>query len=302
MIIYVYGSDSFKKEINDLLTHSNIRLRLDENGEIIELETLEDLKNAIEDNPKNIYLIDDSKIIKKNSLNEKINFLKPKDGIEQDYLLDHGIGDLSVDSMDELAKHIIRKLEVEISEKENNEIQDSIIEIVESAYEEDDKENIGEEKNYIQLDDELSSLLSQREEVEEEPIIEEIDDITSFIEEIDEKSIQEEDIEELNHLSFDKDLDNIIENKDVIKTGVDMSNEFSEFDNLSEADILDALGGFDADDISTPKPQKKSIQPTVSATQTQSIDMGDASANEIAKLISSLLNNKTLEITIKVKD
>lgn len=296
MIIYVYGSDSFKKEINDLLNHANIKLRLDENGKIVELGTLENLKNAIEDNPKNIYLIDDTKIIKKNSLNQKINFLKPKDGIEQEYLLDYGIGDLSVDSMDELAKHIIRKLEAEIYEKEANEIQDSIVEIVENAYEKDEEES--NDKDFVQLDDELSALLSHKEEPKE-PIIEEIDDLTSFMEEIDEKVPA---FQELDDLSFDEDLANIIENKDVIKTGVDMSDEFSEFDNLSEADILEALGGFDASDMSTIQPQKKNTQTIASTTQSQSVNLGDASVNEIAKLISSLLNNKTLEITIKVKD
>ena len=127
MIIYIYGSENFKKEIKELLNHSNIKFRLDDTGEIKELKSLTSLKDAIEDNPKNIYLIDDSKIIKKNALNQKINFLKPKDGIEQEYLLDHGIGDISVDSMDELSKHIIRKLEAEAFDKESNEIQDYIV-------------------------------------------------------------------------------------------------------------------------------------------------------------------------------
>jgi hypothetical protein len=138
LIIYIYGSESFTKEIKELLNHSNIKFRLDENGEIKELKTLESLKNAIEDNPKNIYLIDDSKIIKKNTLNQKINFFKPKDGIEQEYLLDHGIGDISVDSMEELSKHIIKKLETEAFVQESNDIQDSIVEIVEDAYEKDE--------------------------------------------------------------------------------------------------------------------------------------------------------------------
>lgn len=111
MTIYIYGSDSFKNEINDVLRHSNIKFRLDDKGEIKELNTLNELKNAIEENPNNIYLIDDSKIIKKNILTDKIKFLKPKDGIEQEYLLDHGIGDVSVDSIEELSKHIIRRLD-----------------------------------------------------------------------------------------------------------------------------------------------------------------------------------------------
>ncbi len=308
MIIYIYGSESFTKEIKELLNHSNIKFRLDENGEIKELKTLESLKNAIEDNPKNIYLIDDSKIIKKNTLNQKINFFKPKDGIEQEYLLDHGIGDISVDSMEELSKHIIKKLETEAFVQESNDIQDSIVEIVEDAYEKDE----GDEKNYVQLDDELSNLLSNRNEKKSsiEPVIEEIDDLSSFIEQIDEKEIensednQDEDIlSSIKDLSFEEDFDIIEEKKEENTQGVDMSNEFAEFDALNEADILAALDGLDNEELSTqPLPNKVQTTELQKDNKSESIDIGSSSVDDIAKLISQLLNNKTLEITVKVKD
>ncbi|WP_421715374.1 hypothetical protein [Arcobacter arenosus] len=308
MIIYIYGSESFTKEIKELLNHSNIKFRLDENGEIKELKTLESLKNAIEDNPKNIYLIDDSKIIKKNTLNQKINFFKPKDGIEQEYLLDHGIGDISVDSMEELSKHIIKKLETEAFVQESNDIQDSIVEIVEDAYEKDE----GDEKNYVQLDDELSNLLSNRNEKKSsiEPVIEEIDDLSSFIEQIDEKEIensednQDEDIlSSIKDLSFEEDFDIIEEKKEENTQGVDMSNEFAEFDALNEADILAALDGLDNEELSTqPLPSKVQTTELQKDNKSESIDIGSSSVDDIAKLISQLLNNKTLEITVKVKD
>ncbi|TLP38417.1 hypothetical protein [Arcobacter arenosus] len=308
MIIYIYGSESFTKEIKELLNHSNIKFRLDENGEIKELKTLESLKNAIEDNPKNIYLIDDSKIIKKNTLNQKINFFKPKDGIEQEYLLDHGIGDISVDSMEELSKHIIKKLETEAFVQESNDIQDSIVEIVEDAYEKDE----GDEKNYVQLDDELSNLLSNRNEKKSsiEPVIEEIDDLSSFIEQIDEKEIensednQDEDIlSSIKDLSFEEDFDIIEEKKEENTQGVDMPNEFAEFDALNEADILAALDGLDNEELSTqPLPSKVQTTELQKDNKSESIDIGSSSVDDIAKLISQLLNNKTLEITVKVKD
>ncbi len=308
MIIYIYGSESFTKEVKELLNHSNIKFRLDENGEIKELKTLESLKNAIEDNPKNIYLIDDSKIIKKNALNQKINFLKPKDGVEQEYLLDHGIGDISVDSMDELSKHIIKKLEAESFVQESNEIQDSIVEIVEDAYEKDE----GDEKNYIQLDDELSNLLSHRDKQKPsiEPLIEEINDIPSLVEQIDEKEIdkleenQDDDIlSSIKDLSFEEDFDIIEEKKEENIQGVDMSNEFAEFDALNEADILAALDGLDNEKLSTqPLPSKIQTTELQKDEKSESIDIGSSSVDDIAKLISQLLNNKTLEITVKVKD
>ena len=109
MVIYIYGSESFKKDIHDVLNHSNIKFRLDEHGEIKDLKNLKELKDAIEENPNNIYLIDDEKIIKKSSLNKKIKFLQAKDAIDQEYLFDNGIGDISVDSIDELSTHIKKK-------------------------------------------------------------------------------------------------------------------------------------------------------------------------------------------------
>ncbi len=303
MIIYIYGSDSFKKDIHNVLNHSNIKFRLDDHGEIIDLKTLDELKNAIEDNPNNIYLIDDSKIIKKNALNQKIKFLKPKDGIEQEYLLDNGIGDISVDSIEELSKHIIKKLESMIDEKESDEIQESIIEIVDEAYENNDLE---EEKNYIQLDDELSSLLSHVEE-ENDDIFED-----ESISETDFKIDEKEDLSSLEDLNFEEDFDKIeIEkeindkkledlNKNIEESvqGDEMADEFSEFDTLDEAEILAALGGLDSNvSITT----NKKVSSTSNNTESVNIS-GASNVDEIAQLISKLLNNKTLEITVKVKD
>ena len=298
MIIYIYGSDSFKKDIHNVLSHSNIKFRLDEHGEIIDLKTLDELKNAIEDNPNNIYLIDDSKIIKKNGLNQKIKFLKPKDGIEQEYLLDNGIGDISVDSIEELSKHIIKKLETIIDEKESDDIQESIIEIVDEAYEKNDLE----EKDYIQLDDELSSLLSQVEE-KNDNIFD--DENTS---ELDLKIEEKEDSSTLQDLSFEEDFDKIeIEekkledlNKNIEESiqGDEMADKFSEFDTLNEDEILAALDGLDSDASITTNNKVSST-----SNNTESVNISGASnVDEIAQLISKLLNNKTLEITVKVKN
>jgi hypothetical protein len=335
LIIYVYGSDDFRKDIHELLEHSNIKFRLDENGEVVDLSTLEDLKNAIEDNPKNIYLIDDSKIIKKNSLlNDKFKFLKPKDGIEEDFLLDHGIGDISVNSIEELSKHIKNKLDSIVDKKESENIQDSIVEIVEDAY-----ENSDDDKEYIQLDDELKELLSHR-NTEEEPQaqVEQIDDISSMLEEEvepisdekenplmndpllneldsmvdeDEENLQE-DQERLKDLSFEEDsgkidLTNEEKNENNLEQkgseqGEAMADEFSEFDSLNEADLLAALDMTDSEPVETKASNTISTEEVKKSEEKQNLDLGSSSADDIAKLISQLLNNKTLEITIKVKD
>ena len=145
MKIYIYGNQSFKKEIHQTLEHSNIKLKIDTNIIIEEISSLTKLKQAIEENPKDIYLIDDAKIIKKNSLNKKIKFLAPKDGIEEEYLLDSGVADLAIDSLKELPKYIIKKYEE--------------LKLLEPEIKEENK--VEEVKSSIELDEELSMLLAK---------------------------------------------------------------------------------------------------------------------------------------------
>lgn len=425
MTIYIYGSDSFKNEIDEVLNRSSVKLRLDR-SEVIKLETLSELKNSIEENPNNIYLIDDSKIIKKNIITEKIKFLNPKDGIEQEYLLDHGIGDVSVDSIDELAKHIIKKLDEEEDELDNIEnIQNSIIEIVEDAYEEDDSneknakqdESIDEEKNennvkqdepieeeinneesideeessddesFVKIDDELNALLSSSKEdddfFEEEDETNDEEELLNILSIADELEVPEEEvpakeapeeeapeeekeykvsstnlddlllelednhneiistknndekdndlesledvmdqieekeipIESTEKLSFDNNLDSIINNEKSVESSIKMqdnnhtqgermSEQFSEFDTLSEDDILAALNGINNVTVKNENGVKLNENDTEKAesSTSNSIDLKNSDSSEIAKLITQLLNNKTLEITIKVKE
>ncbi|MFY9088181.1 hypothetical protein [Arcobacter aquimarinus] len=157
MNIYIYGNQSFKKEIHETLEHSNIKFKLDSNTLITELKSLNELKEAIENNPKDVYIIDDEKIIKKNSLNKKIKFLAPKDGIEEEFLLDSGIADLSIDSLKEIPKYILKKYEEEKRNQENI-----------SSTEEPSGEEIKEEES-LELDEELSQLLSKEETPKENP-------------------------------------------------------------------------------------------------------------------------------------
>ncbi|RXJ67125.1 hypothetical protein CRV08_11065 [Halarcobacter ebronensis] len=374
MVVYIYGSESFKKDIHDLLEHTNIKFRLGEEGQVIDLNSIDDLKAAIEDNPNNIYIIDDSKIIKNNALNKKLKFLQPKDGIEQEYLLDNGIGDVSVDSMDDLSTYIKNKLDSIVEANESEDIHDSIVEIVEGAYE--------DENTDYTLDEELSQLLTHRNDFEEKVEIEQIDDISKLLEEdnkeseeiaetkeevvseveeesggkhnfelelqqllsgegVDvmavEKEEEEFDSQEdqsfyedlINSLSFEEDFGNIdndetesnsedeesnktfnMELDDVIEEnqnipeimssnqGDNMAEEFSEFDTLSEADLLEALNAEGSDVVVSPETPKSKTETTTSSN----ISLGSSSSEDIAKLISQLLNNKTLEITIKVKD
>jgi hypothetical protein len=142
--IYIYGSQSFKKEIHQTLEHANIRFKLGDNTLINDIANLKELKEIIKNNPNDIYLIDDTKIIKKNSLNKKLKFLAPKDGIDEEILLDSGIADLSIDSVNEIPRYILKKYE-EIKLNEPKEVQ------INNDFEENEQK--------IELDDELSLLL-----------------------------------------------------------------------------------------------------------------------------------------------
>lgn len=193
MKIYIYGNQSFKKEIHETLEHSNIKFKLDNNTVIEEISSISRLKQIIKDNPKDIYLIDDEKIIKKNSLNKKIKFFTPKDGIEEEFLLDCGIADLSIDSLSELPKYIIRKYE------ELKALEPDVLDL-------NEKGDINQ--NEIELDDELSMLLAKEEENNDLNSSENFDDIFNMG-----KDVNLDDIEGLvgnNGVSIKNDSNDII--------------------------------------------------------------------------------------------
>ena len=377
MNIYIYGNQSFKKDIHLTLDHANIKFKLDSNSIIKDIDNLSELKDTIKQNPNDIYLIDDEKIIKKNALNQKIKFLAPKDGIEQEFLLDNNIADLSVDSLAEIPKYILKKYEQEKSL--DSSIQDSIIDIVDEAYENDDKiedleldseladllakddfsdeefnleEKITDENSEmlnqdINLDkiEELISDINISENQENEITNEEFNSIMNFDEDFglnnssfdyDDKNITEEteslddnkeienlddlDFKDLEEFDFDEDInkdleefnfdedmnveddindlfDSIDEKVEEPQKGESMSDEFSELDSLSEDDILKALDGFETQSltkVSSPAPKVEQVS--------EKINVSSSSVDDIAQLISRLLNNKTLEITIKIKD
>ncbi|MGA1932969.1 hypothetical protein ACH5BF_09665 [Arcobacter sp. YIC-464] len=400
MNVYIYGNSGFKKEIHETLEHANIKFKLDADSVIKDINSLDELKNIIQHNPNDIYLIDDEKIIKKDGLTKKLKFLTPKDGIEEEFLLDNGIADLSVDSLKEIPKYIIQKHEQQKTYV-TEDIQNSIANIVDDAYSKEENNNIdmqiNEEKNEkddidfsdsFELDAELASLLERDESsdveiIEEEPSLElEVEDEFDLNDDnlMSEKELESlmnfEDDMGLNNSSFDydeesnkqtddmvdfeKDFDsdeneidsliNDLENDDIINQldneldfepieedieedhenldellndesfesfdtsefdsisldepikGEKMSDEFSELDSLNENDILSAIENLD--DI---KPfESKSIEKDLSSSSIskneESIEVNSSSAQDIAQLITKLLNNKTLEITIKIKD
>lgn len=251
--IYIYGTPSFKKEIHKTLIDSNIKLKLGANNLIKEVESLSALKEIIAENPKEIFLIDDSKIIKKNSFAKKVKFLTPKDGIEEEFLLNSGIADLSVDSLEEIPKYILKKYEQEKAINEmndnNSSLEDDSNIIKQDIILDDDNFFVNTEENINQkeessLDDELANLLIKN---PEEPASEEIDDSIAELQNLfvdseenitdNENNVDFSDNFGLNNISFDYDDDSIVndtnsslEDEDLLKNLMSISNDTFEDD------------------------------------------------------------------------
>ena len=375
MNIYIYGNHSFKKDIHETLEHSNIKFKMDNDCVIKEINDLSVLKQTIKNNPYDVYLIDDEKIIKKNSLQKKIKFLTPKDAIEEEFLLDSGIADLSVNSLSEIPKYIIRKYEDQ--KKTNEQEKVSIFDDVDSAADKD---------NNVELDEELAKLLAKEDEVDEEQIniptdnyleSENLEDLFNISDDINfQQSSSSDNISKnefddimnfnddfgLNNISFDYDddaannesldpmeedffksismdneendeeeddeneifedidfLEEIFTNKEKnkqekeekvnenkifnesLQRGKSMNDdEFFELDSLNEKDLLEALS-YNGDNVGNMN--RTDLKTNILENSSNTISVNSSSnVDELAQLISKLLNNKTLEITIKIKD
>lgn len=110
MNIYIYGELSFKLAIHKILDHGNIRFKIAD-GKVIDVEYLYDLEEFIEKDPTQIYLIDQNKIIEDDFITKYLPFLVPKDGITKKYLDQHGIGDISLRTYNDLIVYIEKRLE-----------------------------------------------------------------------------------------------------------------------------------------------------------------------------------------------
>jgi len=108
--IYIYGNVSFKNEIHKVLDHGNVRFKIDE-GEVREVVSLNSLKNLIKEDPHEIFLIDENKIIEDDFISKYLKFLLPKDGVEQNFLDKYGVGDISLRTKQDLVNYIDKRLE-----------------------------------------------------------------------------------------------------------------------------------------------------------------------------------------------
>ena len=364
MNIYIYGNNDFKQDIHEVLDHSNIKFKLDEYGSIIDIQTLNELKHTIENFPDYIYLIDESKIIKKGAF----KLFNPKDGIEHAFLIEHGIEDVQIDSLDDIPSHITSRLDILESSinfgKEEINIQESIIEIVDEAYENDSVDVIEELGHSSVFPNTLDGLNSSFNSAFSKDTLknENIAQIEEVIKEIDEKTVSLKENDELDNLlnSFDDEnndfssnemsdlmnnldqsitqsesenyddlisgLDDVIleDNKkkslDIIEEeissilnndmninnesmeGVRMASDFSSIDDLQESDMLSAFDSDVSININANSSNEIKAVATSTSNDEEKVSLNLDNVNDITALISKLLNNKTLEITIKVKN
>lgn len=110
MNIYIYGNINFVDKIEQIIDSSNIKLKI-EDGIITRIESLNRLKNSIKEVPTDIFIIDETKIIKDDLVSKYLKFMVPKDGIKQSFLDNYGIGDISIREFDNLIVYISKRLD-----------------------------------------------------------------------------------------------------------------------------------------------------------------------------------------------
>ncbi|OCL91536.1 hypothetical protein [Arcobacter porcinus] len=208
MNIFIYGKDEFKKDIRKILSDSKIDQKLDDVS-IMQISDLDDLKEQIASNPDDVFLIDDDKILKKS----KFGFIKPKDAIEEDFLLQCGVSELSIDSFSEIPDYIIRKHKRLNQIKEKNSIETISEENIETIIE--NKETIKEEDLISNTDEVLVNLDDKKDiDFDEDFGLNNIDldyDSESSIQKSDEELSVEESLEDSNEINTNNDdLNNFI--------------------------------------------------------------------------------------------
>jgi len=137
--IYIYGSTSFSNEIHKVLDHGNIRFKI-EDGDVVDVTTLQYLKELITEDPYQIFLIDENVIIEDDFISKYLKFLVPKNGIEKNFLDHHGIGDISQRTYSDLLIYIEKRLETAIKKPKEAEINS--VEDIFEAFEDEENTQI----------------------------------------------------------------------------------------------------------------------------------------------------------------
>jgi hypothetical protein len=100
-----------------------------------------------------------------------------------------------------------------------------------------------------------------------------------------------------NDFSFFSEVEKEYKQIDESLQGDKMVDEFFELDSISEKDLLEALNCKGEE-----KNYKSDYKSVDLESKNESLSINSSNVNDLSLLISKLLNNKTLEITIKIKD
>ncbi|MFX4155145.1 hypothetical protein ACOL23_09375 [Aliarcobacter butzleri] len=322
MNIYIYGNQRFKKEIYKILDSSQIK-KIDNNVIIKEISNLNDLKETIKAQPKDIYLIDDEKIIKKDSLKSK--FFAPKDGVDEQFLVESGVNDLTINSLNEIPEYIIRKYELEKNlediKKENKvELDDELSKLLANETQIEKKaENIPEIK-----DDEIVSGVNLNE-------LENLIETTEETENIDLHKLDNNDkianeFEDfnndfgLNNISFDYDDDNILNDnslsdEDVLSqilnsASIDEDNYEFLGETFEDVNFLEELFPDKAEFLATFEKPEKQVEDNktemtdefVEFDDDEEVDLPDEEIQEVADLEEDNFENEKKEVIIEPMD
>ena len=110
MNIFIYGGNAFRNEIHKILDHGNIRFKIDD-GEVIDIVPLRTLIEKIKEDPTQIFIIDQNKVIEDGFIKKYLKFLVPKDAIKKETLDEFGIGDISIREYKDILLHIEKRIE-----------------------------------------------------------------------------------------------------------------------------------------------------------------------------------------------
>jgi hypothetical protein len=144
--IYIYGSEKFKNNIKSILNKANLGINIEV------LNTLFAIKTKLENSPKDIFIIDETKIITTNFLTRKMKFLFPSDGIEREQIEKFGVGDVCFNSINGMIGYINSRIKLHEKETQKEELEKAIESIdtfdtsqFKNVYEDDDYEYKPEE-------------------------------------------------------------------------------------------------------------------------------------------------------------
>jgi RecJ-like exonuclease len=90
---------------------------------------------------------------------------------------------------------------------------------------------------------------------------------------------------------------------DIQKNKGDIMSDLTQLDEITETDILDALSNVDGIDVeSSGETIKVTSSQKDETAQKHTIEVDSSNMDSVASLLEQLMNNKTLEISIKVKN